>query len=237
MRQILKKYLVLLIIPILLSCSALDSKKEDKELKGFYSYMADAALFYECETGMKYPVSFEEDNLALEKDYLEVQKTPGEKILVTLIGHFETKNKMEGTGTEEVLVVTKFLNIWPNVDCTRNLGTANLVNTFWTLRELNGNAIEFSGLEKDIHFLIAPNNKIKGFAGCNDFFGSSYNSNDTIKFNDIESTRKMCIDNMELETELFSALKNIIRYKIYGEYLYLYDEKGLATKFESVYFN
>jgi len=237
MRQILKKYFALFLIPVLFSCSSLHSKYDKNELKGFYSYMADAAIFYDCESGNKYSVAFEGDNIALEKAYLEVSENPGEKILVTLNGHFISRNKMEGSGTEDVLVVTKFINIWPNVDCAKNLGTANLLNTFWALRELNGKSSEISsGLEKDIHFLIAPDNKIKGFTGCNNFFGTSVFSSDSLKFNQIEIALKICKDNMEIEAEFLLVLKNIIRYKIYGEYLYLYDKNGLVAKFESVYF-
>ena len=47
---------------------------------------------------------------------------------------------------------------------------------------------------------------------------------------------KMC-ENMELESEFFNVLEKTKRYKIYGEYLYLYDENKLIAKFESVYFN
>ena len=234
----MKRIVILILLSILVSCSSFEVTNNANKIKGFYSYMADAALFYDCETGKKHPVAFEGDNLKLQKAYLEVSENAGEKILVTLFGNYELRDKIEGTGKEEFLVVTKFINIWPNIDCNGNLGTASLLNTYWALRKLNGKSFEFSpGLEKDIHFLIALDNKIKGFAGCNNFFGSSYNSNDTIKFNDFGTALEICKDKMEIEAEFISTLKETIKYKIYGEFLYLYGSKGLLAKFESVYFN
>jgi len=232
----LKQFILFLLVPILFSCSSNNIKNNDKELKGFYLYMADAPVFYDCETDKKYPIAFEGDSIELEKAYLAVVEIYGKKILVTLLGKYELRDKVEGLGKEEFLVITKFLNIWPNIDCNTNLGTANLINTFWKLNQLNGNTIYFNAV-KDMHFLIEPSYKIKGFAGCNNFFGSISLANNSIKFNLVGNTLKMCNDNIEIENEFLTALQNVNKYIIYGEFLYLYGNSGLIAKFESVYFN
>ena len=233
----MKRIILLFVFPILFSCSSVDVKNSENELKGYYSYFADAALFYDCKTDKKYPIAFEGDNIALEKAYLEINQNPGEKIIVTLIGKYELRDKTDSSGKEEFLIVSKFLDILPNIDCNRNIGTANLLNTFWKLNELNEKSANNIQSEKEIHLIIDSDNKIKGFAGCNSFFGTIATTNDSIKFNQIGATRKMCVDNMELEEELFTTFQNTIRYKIYGEFLYLYDANGIIAKFESVYFD
>ena len=217
------------------SCTSVKTEKNSK-LKGMYSYMADAALFTDCKTSKKYPVAFEADNISLERAYLGVVKNPGEKILVTLSGHFENRPQIDGVGKREFLIVDKFDRIWPHLDCVRNLGTANLKNTFWSLRELNGKFTKKDSIAQEIHFLIKQDNSIKGFSGCNNFFGDSYTNNDSLQFSKMGSTLMMC-KNMELEREYIQTLKNTNRYKIYGEYLYLYDGSKLIAKFESVYFD
>ena len=232
----MKKFIVLLLLPILFSCSAIDNKKDELNLKGYYSYMADAAMFNDCKTNKKYPVAFEADNISLERAYLEVVENAGEKIIVTLNGHFEKRSKVDGTGERDFLIVDKFDKVWPYLDCVRNLGTASLKNTFWSLRELNGKSTRAFKTEKDIHLIIQQNNSIKGFSGCNNFFGNSSINNDTLQFSQVGSTMMMC-KNMELESEFFSTLEKSKTYKIYGEYLYLYDSSKLIAKFESVYFN
>lgn len=232
----MKKLIALLLLPILFSCSTIDSEKKDKTLKGFYSYMADVGIFTDCETNKKYPVAFEADNISLERAYLEVVENPGEKIIVTLTGHFEKRPQMEGNNERDFLIVDKFHKIWPHIDCVINLGTANLKNTFWSLQELNGKSIRDYKVEREIHFLIKQDNSIKGFSGCNNFFGNSSISNNTLQFSQIGSTLMMC-PNMELEKKIFQTLEKTNRYKIYGEYLYLYTKDKLLAKFESVYFN
>ena len=109
----MKKLILFFLIPILFSCSTIDSGNKDKTLKGYYSYLADAGIFTDCETNKNYPVSFEGDNVSLERAYLEVVENPGEKIIVTLTGHFENRPKMEGDGEREFLIVDKFEKIWP----------------------------------------------------------------------------------------------------------------------------
>ncbi len=236
MRKIMKRSISLLLLSILISCSSIENNNTDKMLKGMYSYMADAAIFTDCETNKKYPVAFEGDNISLEQAYLEIIENPGEKIIVTLSGHFENRSKMEGDGKREFLIVDKFDRIWPNIDCIRNLGTAKLKNTFWSLRELNGKSTKKNSDVREIHFLIKADNSVKGFSGCNNFFGNSSTRNDSLEFSQMGSTLMMC-KNMELEREYLQTLEKTNRYKIYGEYLYLYGDKGLLAKFESVYFN
>ncbi len=230
------KHILFLLLLSLLSCSAVDSERNDKKLKGFYSYMADAGLFTDCETNKKYPVAHEADNILLERAYLNVAENPGEKIIVTLTGRFELRKKMDGDGEREFLIVDKFDKIFPHIDCVRNLGTANLKNTFWSLKELNGKSTNKYKTEREVHLLIKHDNSIKGFSGCNNFFGTTSVRNDSLQFSQIGSTQMMC-KNMELEKEYFEVLQKIDRYKIYGEFLFLYGNAELLAKFESVYFN
>ncbi len=228
--------LSMIFVLTIISCSSIETKVEDKNLKGMYSYMADAAIFVDCTTNKKYPVAFEADNAALEKAYMKVRKNSGENIIVTLAGHFSLRDKMDGKGKEENLIVTKFDKIWPRIDCVRNLGTAKLKNTFWNLIELNGESIKNYKLKKNIHLLIQNDNSIKGFSGCNNFFGNSFSSNDTLKFSQIGSTLMMCA-NSNVEQKFNKVLEKTNMYEIYGEFLYLYNKEKLLAVFESVYFN
>ncbi|MDA3860727.1 MAG: META domain-containing protein [Melioribacteraceae bacterium] len=184
----------------------------------------------------KYPVAFEADIISLERAYLEVVENSGAEILATLFGHFEKRLRVDEVGETEFLIVDKFDKIWPNIDCVRNLGIANLKNTFWVLRELNGKSTNENKVEKDIHFLIKTDNSVMGFGGCNSFSGNSHTINGTLQFSEIGTTHSMC-KNSELENEYFRVLEKSKRYKIYGEYLYLYNDNTLLAKFESVYFN
>ncbi|MEE9430623.1 MAG: hypothetical protein V3V16_06250 [Melioribacteraceae bacterium] len=112
----MKNIALLIILVVITSCSSF--KNEQKNFhKGYFSYFADVGLFVDCETNEKYPVAMEGDYLALEKEYLEMAKITGEKIIVTLNGKIEKRNKMEGVGKRNFLVVKKFIGMFPNKNC------------------------------------------------------------------------------------------------------------------------
>jgi copper homeostasis protein (lipoprotein) len=112
----MKNILLLVIISTISACSQ-STNKENDFLKGQFSYFADAAIFIDCETNTKYPVAKEGDYLKLEQEYLKNVENGGEKVLVELKGKIEERNKIEGEGKRNFLVVEKFLNITPNKSC------------------------------------------------------------------------------------------------------------------------
>ena len=86
-------------------------------MRGMYLYMADAAIFTECQTGRPFPVAMEGDNRALERAYLEMRQNPGEALLVTLEGRIVERMPMEGPGPVATLLPEKFLGISPGDKC------------------------------------------------------------------------------------------------------------------------
>lgn len=110
----MKKVIVFILFALLVSCSTID---DNNTLEGMYSYMADAAIFTDCKTQNKHPVAFEGDNTTLEKAYLKAIKSRGEKVFVTLIGHFEKRPKMDSEGNIKFLIVDKFKKIQLNKNC------------------------------------------------------------------------------------------------------------------------
>ncbi len=112
------KYTILMFLMIVLnSCISSKIKENENLFQGYFSYMADAALFIDCKDSKKYPVAMENDYLKLEKKYLTTVKDGGEKILITFYGEIVEKNKLEGKGKIKFLIVKKLINIFPNKKC------------------------------------------------------------------------------------------------------------------------
>ena len=93
------------------------NEESSVELTGMYNYMADAAVFVDCATGKRYPVSMEADNLALEKAYLSTQTEPNQQLLVSLRGHYDLRPPMEGDTDVEMMIPDRFGQFWPNEEC------------------------------------------------------------------------------------------------------------------------
>lgn len=75
--------------------------KTPMPLSGMYKYFADAALFTDCATGKTFPV---ENNIALEKGYLNARKNAGEPVFLTLNGHFDIRPSMEEGQSDKTLI-------------------------------------------------------------------------------------------------------------------------------------
>lgn len=70
-------------------------------MRGMYRYLADAAVFADCFTGVTYPVK---NNLALERQYLQVQTGPGKPVLLSFTAHFAVLPSMEAGLTAKTVV-------------------------------------------------------------------------------------------------------------------------------------
>lgn len=86
-------------------------------MRGLFTYMADAALFEDCASGRRYPVSMEGDYLSAERAYLESRAEPGAPLLVSFSGHLVKRPPMEGDGTIDMIVVDQFDTALPGEEC------------------------------------------------------------------------------------------------------------------------
>lgn len=66
-------------------------------------------------------------------------------------------------------------------------------------------------------------NRLAGFAGCNNYFSTYQLSGKEIRFEKTGSTRKLCPD-MSVEDSFLSLLAQVARYEIVKKELYLYDQ-------------
>jgi uncharacterized lipoprotein YbaY len=92
-------------------------------LQGHYRYLADAARFSECLTGMNLPVALEADHLALEQAYLraivELGLEPGTPLLVSVEGWVTPRPRVDAAGTKDTLIIERFIGVWPAEDCAK----------------------------------------------------------------------------------------------------------------------
>lgn len=127
------------------------------------------------------------------------------------------------------------------VGCARNTTpikeeTANssLTNTRWKLTALSSLPNGLPQLSKDV-FLQLDTGRIKGFAGCNSYFGGYTTQGATLTFTDVGSTKMFCQEGMETENKLFQALNNTTHYRITGTKLELFKGQDLLASFEALY--
>jgi len=110
--------------------------------------------------------------------------------------------------------------------------TPSLVGTFWILQTLEGKTISHPDDPRLIGFeLQESENRIVGFGGCNNFFGT-YNLSqpDKISFSPIGATKMACLTTTFNENDFFAVFEGVNNYQIRDQILTLYqDNEVLAT--------
>lgn len=203
-------------------------------LEGMYRYMADAGIFEDCATGVKWSVATEGDNAALEAAYSRSKVAAGTPLLVTVDGRLDVRKKTDGVGTENVLIVERFGRVWPRETCGSLIPT-RLEGVVWSLLELDGKPIvvgaeanapslEFNGAKKSAY----------GFGGCNRFFGSyELGKHKALSFGPLGSTRMLCPNGDNQEQAYLTVLQKVTRYDIHGSKLLLYADDSVVARFQA----
>jgi heat shock protein HslJ len=101
---------------------------------------------------------------------------------------------------------------------TRDQSGADLLGK-WKVIELNG--LETLDINPTFEFL-EDENRVAGFAGCNNYFSTYSVSGNMLKMGVAGATRKMCPE-MTVEDVFLKHLDKIASYKIEGSELHLFD--------------
>jgi copper homeostasis protein (lipoprotein) len=205
-------------------------------VRGMYSYMADAGIFTECFTGKKFPVAQEGDNAALEAAYLKARQQPGEALLVNFEGNIVRRPKMEGEGEQEVIIVDRFNNVWPDETCASPISTPALEQTYWKLLELNGQPVAAEAGSREAHLQLSPSGAtVAGSTGCNQVMGKYELDDESLRFSKMATTRMACPEAlMAQESAFLKALETAAAWKISGNRLELKDVHGtVLARFEA----
>ena len=203
-------------------------------MRGVYTYMADAGLFRECLTQLKFPVAQTADNAALERAYSAARQQPGQEVLVKVDGRIAMQPRMEGSGTQPALVVEKFIAVMPGETCA-GTASATLENTHWKLVEAGGQPVVTPADRQEAYFRLDPlGNQLQGFSGCNQFGGGYKVEGRTLRFTQVSMTMMACVDTNNPEQRFTTAVNSVAAYKISGNRLELLDSAGATlARFEA----
>jgi uncharacterized lipoprotein YbaY/heat shock protein HslJ len=193
-------------------------------LEGMFLYMADAATFTDCQTGQRWPVAMEREYKTLESAYLKARKRPGEELKVNVQGRVEMRPKADAGGQVLTVVVERYLGIWPGEICDTPAPAPPLQETSWKLTRLLGKPVILADGQREPNLTFrTEQNRLTGSTGCNNLVGSYRFKGNDMTLSGIAVTRMACLQGMEVETEFFTALGKVQKYRILGQHLELYD--------------
>jgi uncharacterized lipoprotein YbaY/heat shock protein HslJ/uncharacterized lipoprotein NlpE involved in copper resistance len=219
-----------------------DPITESLQWRGEFRYMADAASFTDCASGVRWPVAMTGDYLATERDYLKSRNIPGSPLIVTFTGKLEQRAAMDGPPNEQ-MVIEKFSGTQSKATCSSEtsesgMSTANLQDTYWKLLDINGKKIPIAPSHKrQIRITLASEgSRLMGFSGCNQLTGTYLQKDNGLHFSQMAGTMMACVSPyMELESQVLKMLSATTGYRIKGEQLFLLKDDQVIARFESLY--
>lgn len=187
-----------------------------RPMRGQYRYLADNVRFTDCASGRSYPVARGGESPALERAYLEQHGEPGAWLTVDFAGHLEQPPRSDAEGTEEAIVVDRFNSVWPGEGCGERIAAPPLEGPEWRLAEIEGRPLIPAERARNPRLRFEPERlQVLGHAGCNRFFGGYRRSGETgLRFERIASTRRYCMEAMELEGAMLEVLAKSAEFRI-----------------------
>ncbi|MCI5149315.1 MAG: META domain-containing protein [Candidatus Electrothrix sp. MAN1_4] len=192
-------------------------------MQGMYSRKRGRGIFQECLSGAGFPVVSKGGLAEVEQAYENILHGRAESLFVRLDVRLSSRS-----GRGDRLVSLRSVGIDPYSSCGgRQRDIPSIVNNRWYLKEVDGEEIAPESVTK-LPFLKVQGSeqRIQGFAGCNDFTGSWLFAYNSFRFNRIATTRMACPVGMEVEDAFLQALDNTRRYTIKDDVLSLHDQRG-----------
>lgn len=111
----------------------------------------------------------------------------------------------------------------------KNDGQVNLIDTQWQLSMLGTQVITADVTEQHPNLVFTQDDsKVVGFAGCNRFSGRYDVLTNNVSLTGLATTKKICFQQMNLETQFLTALSATDNYKVIDKTLTLYSNTGVA---------
>lgn len=101
-------------------------------------------------------------------------------------------------------------------------------DTYWMLISLEGEDVQLPNDTRTAYIRFEEGeDEVKGYTGCNDFFGKYQVNGENLQISELGSTRVMC-PVIEQESKLMEILERAGSYSISDYLLTLYDNEGTA---------
>lgn len=208
-------------------------------LLGMMTFLADAAVFQECHSGVRYPIVQDGDYLALERAYLEAQSEPGAPVKVHVEGGLALRPAMEGLARTS-LIVDRFIKVLPGEACDQARSSPSLTDTYWRIDTLMGAPVRPQENPREPHIVLqsGPESRYRATVGCNQIIGRYDTQGDTLTFAGGASTMMACPQPLDaLERQLRDILDQTAQVRLEGQTMALLDETGAPiAALTAVYF-
>ena len=194
-------------------------------VRGMYVYLADAARFTDCATGVSYPVAMEGASASVERAYLEARSVPGEAVLAVLQASIAPRPAMEG-GMEDAMVVDSLEALFPGMACGGEALDRPVEGTEWVLVRTAGSALPPPGARATLRF-DRETMQALGSTGCGPYTGTYRLVGGELDISPTAVSATTCAAALkQLQSDFLESLRITGSYRVRGDTLELLGESG-----------
>ena len=190
---------------------------------GLYTLSDSQASFTSCASGETLTVANTQHHLPVMRQYQQDERLKGNSVIATLLGR---RGQDEQAST---LFIDKFEQFWPGAACPDQLQPGKMQGIVWRAEKL---ANRYVPQQLNVRVIFEPNERLYGFAGCNNFNGSYKQRSSQLSVQPLVSTRKFCADSSELEQQFTQSLQSADRAEVNGDTLQLFKNNQLILQFK-----
>lgn len=189
-------------------------------LLGMYTLTNNEASFTDCVSGENLSIAMTQHHLPMMRSYQADPKLTGKPVLATLTAR-------KGDDNSNALFVDRFDQFWPGATCPDKAASAKVQNVVWRLT-----AVSHIGVPQklNIRLMFDQNNRVFGFAGCNNFNASYEQKDNRLTVAPVMMTRKMCQEGNFYEQQFTKQLQVADRIEVNQQKLQLFKDNKVIME-------
>lgn len=189
---------------------------------GLYQLKDNLATFTSCRSGDTLNVANTQFHLPVMRQYQQDERYNGKAVIATLQGR-RGQDEQQYT-----LFIDKFEQFWPGAICPDQNTPGKMQGIVWRAEKLTNRYIP---QQLNVRVIFDQNERLYGFAGCNNFNGNYKQRSNQLSVQPLISTRKFCAESSELEQQFTQSLQAADRAEVNGDKLQLFKNNQLILQF------
>lgn len=190
---------------------------------GLYQLKDNQASFTNCSSGDNLVVANTQHHLPVMRQYQQDERLKDKAVIATLQGR-RGQDEQDNT-----LFIDKFEQFWPGAMCPDQQQPGKLQGIVWRAEKLTNRYIP---QQLNVRVIFDQNDRLYGFAGCNNFNGNYKQRSSQLNIQPLVSTRKFCADSSALELQFTQSLQSADRVEVNGDKLQLFKDNQLILQFK-----
>jgi len=187
---------------------------------GVYQLTGTNATFTDCKTQQQLPVAMTQHHLPMMRSYQTDPQLQGKGIIATLSGRKDGEQ-------QQALFIDRFEQFWPGAQCPEPQQVNQIQGVVWRVATVSHIGVP---QKLNMRVLFSPDQRLYGFAGCNNFNATYQRKDNQLSVTPLVSTRKQCAEGNFYEKQFTQQLQLADRIELQHNKLRIYHKNQVVIE-------